>query len=173
VVPAAAAVALLCLGHSPGGALRVRSPELVGCPPALDRRCAAVADASDPFGQCGAGCLGSDVMCGDRLVMVGDDGTQQATRVIAVSAVHAMRAVQLAILLFCGPFVDLGVVDFAATRHGRVEHGAGGVLAEYGVGGVGGDALGGVHGDGVAVAASEVKPKASGLLSAHETAHNR
>ena len=50
-----------------------------------------------------------------------------------------------------GPFVEVGGVGVAATGHGDVEHRAGGVLAEHGVGGVGGDALGGVHGDGVAV----------------------
>ena len=70
-------------------------------------------------------------MYGDWLVVVGDDGTQQATRVIAVWAAHDMRALQLveAILLFCGPFVDVGDVGFAATRHGHVEQRAGGVLA--------------------------------------------
>ena len=62
LVPAAAVVALSCGGHSPGEALRVCLRALVGCPPALDRRCAAVGDAAHAFSQCGAGCLGSDTV---------------------------------------------------------------------------------------------------------------
>ena len=85
LVPAAVVVALSCGGHSPGEALRVCLPALVGCPPALDRRCAAVRDAAHAFRQCGAGCLGSDLVCGDRLIVVGDDGAGETTGVLLSS----------------------------------------------------------------------------------------
>lgn len=68
-VPAAAIVALSCGSHSPGEVLRVCLPALVGCPPALDGGCAAVVDAAHAFGPCAAGCLGSDQVCGNRLVV--------------------------------------------------------------------------------------------------------
>ena len=49
-----------------------------------------------------------------------------------------------------GRLVEVGGVGVAAAGHRDVEQGAGGVLAEHRVGGVGGDALGAVHGNGVA-----------------------
>src|ERR1700737_1318658 len=96
---------------------------------------------------------GSDLVCGDWLVGGGDDGAGETTGVGSGAAVHDIRAGlrAKAIFLFGGPFVQVGVVGFAATCHGHVEHRALGVLAEHGLGGVGGDPFGAVHGDRVAV----------------------
>lgn len=116
LVAAAADVVLSCGGHIPGKALRVCLPGSVGCPPALHRRCAPFADAAHAFRQCGAGCLGSDLVCGDGLVVVADDGACQTAGVLSGAAGHDMRAGQpvAAILCFGGPFVDVDVVSFAA-----------------------------------------------------------
>jgi len=139
---AAAVVALSCDGHLPGEALRICLSALVGCPSPLEHGCAAIVDAAHAFRQCGAVGLGSDLMCSDWLVVVGDDGARETTGVESGAAVHDMRAVQRAkaIFLFGGPLVDVGGVGFAAARDDHVEHRSGGVLAEHGVGGVGGDA---------------------------------
>lgn len=92
--------------------------------PALHRDCAAVADAADALRQCGAECLGSDVVGGDGLGVVGDDGAGETTGVLRSAAVHEVREERRveAVFLFGGPLVDVGAVGFAATRHGHVEH---------------------------------------------------
>ena len=58
----------------------------------------------------------------------------------------------LSVFVFGGALVEVGGVGVAAAGHRDVEQCAAGVFAEDGVAGVGGDALGGVHGDRVAEA---------------------
>ena len=65
----------------------------------------------------------SDIMCGDRLVVVGDDGAGQATGGPGGAALHDIRARQPieAILLFGCPLIDEGAVRFAASGDCDIE----------------------------------------------------
>jgi hypothetical protein len=87
-------------------------------------------------------------------VVVGEDLTEVVGRGVNVAAAQVVdlrlggrRGVFLG---FTGDvLVDEGFIGVSAAGHGDVGHGAGGVLAQDRVGGVGGDALGGVHGGGM------------------------
>jgi hypothetical protein len=85
--------------------------------------------------------------------VVGDDPTQQCRCVPVASAVHDVCSFcrNASVFLLGGALIKIGSIGAAASGHGDVGQCARGVLAQERVGGVGGDALGGVHGDGVAV----------------------
>jgi hypothetical protein len=125
-----------------------RSPGLYGLG-------AAVEQAGDPVGELLAVSVRGDVVRGvGSVVVVGDDAADELGGVAAGAAAHDMQTVGLGmfVLAFAGePLVQVGGVVFAAAGHRDIQQRAGGVLAEHGVGGVGGGALGGVHGDRVAV----------------------
>src|ERR1700739_496040 len=98
--------------------------------------------------------------CGDVVggvglfVMVGDDGARELSGVAAAAAAQDVQSVRLGLLVLCLPrfaLVELSGVGLAAAGQSDVQQCAGGVFAEHGVCGVGGDALGGVHADGIAV----------------------
>jgi len=100
------------------------------------------------MGECGVG------VCGDGgLFVVGEYAPDQCGCLLAVAACLEVGAAELLVAVFVvagGALVEVSGVGVAAAGHGDVEQGAAGVFAEYGVAGVGSDALGGVHGDRVA-----------------------
>ena len=85
--------------------------------------------------------------------VIGDDRSSEATGVPAGSALSALHAVDVlaVILTFDWTLIQVGGVGVAPSGHRDVRQGAAGVFAQHGVGRIGGDALCGVHGDGVAV----------------------
>ena len=74
-------------------------------------------------------------------------------RVLATAAGHDMICLggSSRVFVLAGALVEENRVGVTAPGHGDVGQCAGGGFAQDGVAGVGGDALGGVHGDGVAV----------------------
>src|SRR5262245_34118874 len=88
------------------------------------------------------------VSCTGALVM-SDDVTHQMGGVAAAAATRHLGVVGLAMLVISFPgrvLIEVGRIGFAAACHGDVQQCAGGVFAEDRMGGVSGDALGGVHG---------------------------
>jgi hypothetical protein len=88
--------------------------------------------------------------------VVGDDAAEVlCCRVFAAAKQLVQLAdideIAVAVVGFCVVAgVDVGKVGVAASGQRDIRHGAGRAVGEDGVGVVGGDALGGVHGDGVA-----------------------
>jgi hypothetical protein len=88
------------------------------------------------------------------VVAGGDDAAHLLGGVTAAAAAHHVQTVGLGALVvaFAGDaLLQVRAVGFTAAGHRGVKHRASGVFAEDGVGGVGGGALGRMHGDRVAV----------------------
>ena len=81
--------------------------------------------------------------CSPRLAMMAR--TSCAAAGAAARHVHTGRLGVLMLGFPGAPLVQIRGVGVAAAGQHHVQQGAGGGVAEYGVGGVGGDALGGVH----------------------------
>ncbi len=95
------------------------------------------------------------VVRGDGGFVVDEDATEEVGGFVVVAASGDVSAGRLSVAefaCFCAVFVDVGMVGVASAGHGDVKQIAAGVLAENGEAGVGGDSLGGVHGNGVAEA---------------------
>ena len=130
------------------------APFGVGGAPVLDRAVSSTEEAGHPVRQELAGRGGGDAVGGDGDVVVGgDDGPRQAAGLLADAAMQNVRISGFGwpVFGFVGAFVEVGGVGVAGAGHRHVEHGAGGVLPQHRMCGVGGNALGGVHGRGVAV----------------------
>jgi hypothetical protein len=97
--------------------------------------------------------------CGDivgslRALVGGDDPSEQLGGGAAAAAPYRVQVIGLGLVVFklrTPALVEVGAVGVSAAGHRDVEQCAAGVFAEHGVGGVGGNPLGGVHRDGVAV----------------------
>src|SRR6185312_1632816 len=94
-------------------------------------------------------------MHGGGSVVVGQDGAESGCGTVFVPAAQLVDLWRgdgcgvVVVGFVVELVVEVGVVGVAAAGHGDVGHGAGSSFSEDGVAGVGGDALGGVHGGGI------------------------